>query len=121
MRDGGLAVEQIVVILGVKDGDSDVLASEALDVRPGRPPADRHDFGPAVTEVCRPHLGPQFAWRLRVGAQAGAGDVLDVGSCPLSADPAPPCPGDHRGPLPSARSPSAAAMIDWASSWIAAR
>ena len=32
--DGGLAVDEVVVIFGVKDGDLDVLAREAFDVRP---------------------------------------------------------------------------------------
>src|SRR3984957_14482837 len=33
--DGGLAVDEVVVIFRVKDGDLDVLAREAFDVRPG--------------------------------------------------------------------------------------
>jgi hypothetical protein len=36
VRDGGLAVDEVVVILGVEDGDADVLAGEARDVRPRR-------------------------------------------------------------------------------------
>src|ERR1022692_87652 len=100
VRDGGLAVDEVVVILRVEDGDADVLAGEALDVRPRRPPADCHDFCPAVIEVFRPHLGTQVAGCLPVCTQAGKGDVLDVGGCPLGADPAPPCPGNHRLPAP---------------------
>jgi hypothetical protein len=66
MRDGSLAVDEVIVVLGIKDGDADVLPREGLDVGPRRPPADRHDFRPAVTKILRPHLGPEIAWRLLI-------------------------------------------------------
>src|SRR5580698_10544108 len=95
VRDGGLAVYEVVVIVGLEDGDVDVLTGEGFDVGARRPPAHRHDFGPAVTEVSRPHLGTLVPGCLLVSAQAGSGDVFDVGGRALGADPASPCPGNH--------------------------
>jgi hypothetical protein len=59
MRDSGLAIDQVVVVLGIKDGDANVLTCESLNVGSRRPPADRHDVRPAVAEIPRPQPGTE--------------------------------------------------------------
>jgi hypothetical protein len=97
--DGGLAIDEVLVVFRVVLRDLNVLAGERLDVLDAVPPAERDQLGTAITEVAGEQLSTLIAGRLPILRHAGPLHDVDVLIDTFGADPAAPHAYDHAARL----------------------